>query len=211
MKSWLWALWIGLVVLTPPCFADPIEILAMGDSQTNGHGLPQSVAYPAQLEALLRLDGYDVVVKNSGVDGDDSVHIYTRMTQDANERTKIVIYQESGNDISPSGGVEYTEKALAWLKDRQIVTVLISNGRIQSAEDARSLAEEYGAIYYGTFHKGIPDDSEHVQPGEFYGRKNKIDYHLTAAGCALVAKNLEPIVTKIVGDHHLAEPKAATQ
>jgi acyl-CoA thioesterase-1 len=195
-----WMLVAGLAAAAQVCAAEPIEVLAMGDSLTNGRGLPREFAYPAQLEALLKAGGLDVAVVNAGIDGDDSPHIYQRMTAAATARTKIVIFQESGNDINQASGVEYTEKALAWLKDRGIPTILVSNKRVQSEAEALALAEKYGVVYYGPFRKGIPNDAEHVQPGEYFAKKNKVDYHLTAAGCGLLAKYLEPLVRKVIAD-----------
>lgn len=51
------------------------------------------------------------------------------------------------------------------------------------------------------------NDSEHVQPGEYYAKKNKVDYHLPGAGCTLtlVARYLEPLVKKLIADNRLGD------
>lgn len=191
-----------------PCHADSIEILAIGASQTNGRGLPSKSSYPAQLEALLRSDGYDVSVINSGIDGQQGFKIFYRMTQEVNQRTKIVIFEESGNDLrNKSSGIEYAEKALSWLRDHHIPAIFTSSPRIQSDEDARLLAEKYGATYYGRLKKDVPEDSEHMQPGQYFSGKNAVDYHLTEAGYRIVATNMLPIVKKIIAENNLASPK----
>ena len=192
------------------CTADTLVILAMGDSQTNGRGIPQSSAYPAQLEGLLRADGYDVVVKNAGIDGNKSFEIFNRLKREVNEKTKIVLFMESGNDINPADGVEYTEKSLAWLQEHHIPSILLSNKRVQLPEEAAISAQKFGAIYYGPTKKDVPQDSEHVQAGEFFAGKNKVDYHLTALGYGIIAKNIEPLVVKIIQDNNLATRKNST-
>ncbi len=132
MKLWLLNVTVAFFVSVPLCFADPIEILAIGDSQTNGKGIPQSSAYPAQLETILRSDGYDVVVINAGIDGQKFYEIYNRMTsREVNERTKIVILQGGGNDTNTSSAIEYEEKSLAWLQDHHLPAVLISSKRVK--------------------------------------------------------------------------------
>jgi acyl-CoA thioesterase-1 len=199
-----WILFIaGFVIATPVCFAEPVEILAIGDSQTNGRGLDRSSAYPAQLEALLRADGYDVVVINSGVDGEKAFQIYNRMVREVNERTEIVIFQGGGNDTSPAGAVEYSEKAFAWLQARHIPSIFISSRRVQSDEDAQRSTDKYGTLYYGRLMKDIPSDGQYTQAGEFFIGKNKTDYHLTALGYGVMAKNMKPIVKEIIDTHHL--------
>jgi len=211
MKAAFLLLLIVFIPHVPLCAAEPIEILAIGDSQTNGRGVAQSSAYPAQLEKLLRSDGYDVVVINSGIDGNRSYQIYSRLVREVNERTRIVIFQESGNDNNPSEGVEYSEKSLAWLQDHRIPCILISTKRVQSNKDARLMAEKYGAVYYGPLKKDIPADSQYVQPGEYLMKKNKIDYHLTALGYGILAKNIEPLVKKIIDENHLGSPRMPAQ
>lgn len=193
--------------LALPTFADPVaatapvEILCMGDSQTNGRGVAQSNAYPAQLERLLKAAGRSVSVVNAGVDGDPSSSIYHRMTQAVTPHTRMVIYLESGNDLNPASGVEYTEKSLAWLRERQIPTILLSNRRIHPDEEAAALAGKYGAHYYGWWKKDVPNDGEHVQPGEFFAKKNKVDFHLTTLGYGIIAQNLAPLVQRLLDEN----------
>src|ERR1035441_5157192 len=50
--------------------AEPIRIVAFGDSATAGWLVARQDAYPAQLQASLRKKGYDVAVDNEGISGD---------------------------------------------------------------------------------------------------------------------------------------------
>lgn len=53
-------------------------VLVMGDSLTAGYQLPPEVSYPAQLEKLLKADGYAYRVSNAGVSGDTSAGLLER-------------------------------------------------------------------------------------------------------------------------------------
>ena len=212
MKIRLHGVALALLLPLQLCAAASLQILAIGDSDTNGHGLDPSAAYPAQLQALLRAQGYDVSIANAGIDGNTSFQIYSRMTRSVQAQTAIVIYQESGNDVDQASAIEYTEKGLAWLHDRGLPTILISNPRVQPDADARALAERYGAVDYGTFRHGIPHDGAHYQPGIYYVKKNMIDEHLTALGCSMLAAKLAPLVQRIIAQHWpQAMPASAPQ
>ena len=51
--------------------AEPVTIAALGDSLTQGYGLPEAEGFVPQLQAWLRANGApDVVVVNAGVSGD---------------------------------------------------------------------------------------------------------------------------------------------
>jgi acyl-CoA thioesterase-1 len=50
--------------------AEPIYVVALGASAIHGKGVLLGEAFPAQLEDMLRANGFDVQVINAGVDGD---------------------------------------------------------------------------------------------------------------------------------------------
>ena len=54
----------SLLALPLLATADEIKIVALGASQTNGKGVSNSDAYPAQLERILKAEGYAVSVAN---------------------------------------------------------------------------------------------------------------------------------------------------
>lgn len=150
---------------------------------------------------MLKTDGYEVTVKNLGVDGERTYSAYNRMTQrEVNDKTRIVIFQQSGNDAAAnaSAAIEYSEKALSWLKERKIPAIFISSRRIMPDDAARELAEKYNAVYYGSLFKKIPRDDVHVQPGEFFAKKQTTDYHLTREGYSILAGLLKPLVIQII-------------
>ena len=88
---------IGLS-LTHLAWAEPVHIVAFGASNTFGKGVSRSDAYPAQLERLLKSEGYDVVVENQGLNGitteEELAHVDSAIPDD----TRIVIFQPGTND-----------------------------------------------------------------------------------------------------------------
>ena len=54
-------------------------ILALGDSLTAGYGLPESDAYPSQLEARLREKSYNYRFINAWISGDTTAGLLSRM------------------------------------------------------------------------------------------------------------------------------------
>ena len=58
----------------------PFTILALGDSLTEGLGVPENEAYPAQLQAALQQAGYvNAKVINSGLSGETSTGLVNRL------------------------------------------------------------------------------------------------------------------------------------
>ena len=93
------------VVTSSPAAAEDL-IVAFGASQTYGKGVSREEAYPAQLEQLLRLKGYDVRVVNSGVNGQTTGAMLQRLEKSVPAGTSLVIFQRGGNDKRKGVGDE---------------------------------------------------------------------------------------------------------
>jgi acyl-CoA thioesterase-1 len=83
-------------VAVPP--ADPVKIVALGDSLTSGHRLPRDEAYPARLEEALKEEGVNAVVVNHGVSGDTSSGGVRRLSAALEDRPDILIVALGVND-----------------------------------------------------------------------------------------------------------------
>ena len=59
-----------LTLAAAPLQARPLNIVAIGASNTSGFGVGEQNAYPAVLERLLHQKGIDAHVTNAGVNGD---------------------------------------------------------------------------------------------------------------------------------------------
>jgi lysophospholipase L1-like esterase len=57
----------SLVLAAAPIRAEPVTLLALGDSLTAGYGLGPGEGFPAQLEEALLARGHDVRIIDAGV------------------------------------------------------------------------------------------------------------------------------------------------
>lgn len=61
---------LALIFCTSAVAAEPVEVVALGDSLTAGYGLPQGQGLVPKLQAWLDEQGVDAKVVNAGVSGD---------------------------------------------------------------------------------------------------------------------------------------------
>lgn len=88
-----------VAVAASPSQARPLNIVAIGASNTSGLGVGEQNAYPAVLERLLRQKGIDAHVANAGVWGDVTAGMRNRLDSAVPKGTDIVILQPGGNDL----------------------------------------------------------------------------------------------------------------
>jgi acyl-CoA thioesterase-1 len=115
--------------------AAPLNIVALGASNTAGRGqgshpggVSRSQAYPAQLERLLRAQGYDAHVRNAGIAGDTTGGMLRRMNSAVPNGTQIVILQTGGNDARQGVGADAganTAQITSKLQARGIKVILL--------------------------------------------------------------------------------------
>jgi acyl-CoA thioesterase-1 len=96
MTVWLAALLV--FALVTPASASGRVIAVLGDSLTAGLGVAPDEAYPAQLEARLKREGYDYRVINAGVSGDTSAGGLRRIDWVLRLRPDVVIVALGAND-----------------------------------------------------------------------------------------------------------------
>ena len=78
--------------------AEPLRIVAIGASNTQGWYVGKQGAYPAKLQALLKAQGIDAQVINAGVPLDTTADMLKRIDRDVPVGTDIVILQPGAND-----------------------------------------------------------------------------------------------------------------
>jgi acyl-CoA thioesterase-1 len=79
--------------------AAPVQIVAIGASNTHGWYVGNQGAYPAQLQDLLRARGIDARVTNAGVPFDTTWMMLRRIDRDVPNGTDIAIVQPGSNDL----------------------------------------------------------------------------------------------------------------
>lgn len=138
-----------LAILCAPAWqaagAEPLRIVALGDSLTAGLGLPETGAFPVKLQAALRAKGHNVEVINAGVSGDTASGGLARLDWSVPDGTGAVILELGANDALRGVDPAITRKALETmilrLKERQI-PVLLAGMRAP-----RNLGTEYVAAF----------------------------------------------------------------
>ncbi|MGO1489784.1 MAG: arylesterase [Psychrobacter sp.] len=104
--------------------SQPITILAMGDSLTEGLGVDSDNNYPAQLETRLKQMGYEnVEVVNSGLSGETSTGLVNRLDWVAQTNPDISILTIGANDAMRGIDVATIEENI-----RTAITSLQDNG-----------------------------------------------------------------------------------
>jgi acyl-CoA thioesterase-1 len=145
----------------------PSVIVALGDSLTAGLGLPQSEAFPAQLEAALKARGHDVTVIDAGVSGDTAAAALLRLDWALPDDADAVIVELGGNDalqgVPPEGTKAALEKIIERVQAKGLPVLLAGQEAPRNmgkdyveafAALYGDLAERYDVVFYQFFLEG---------------------------------------------------------
>ena len=206
------AAWVALVVASLPFFvavspvaqAEPHApvIVTLGDSLTAGLGLPQSEAFPAQLQAALKARGRDVTVIDAGVSGDTATAAAQRLDWALPDNADAVIVELGGNDalqgVPPEGTKAAIEKIIVSVQARGLPILLAGQEAPRNMGKEyveafsaifRDLAERYDVIFYPFFLEGAALNAELMQPDGM---------HPNAKGVARIVENILPKVEELL-------------
>ena len=189
---------------TPKVAAQPVRILAFGDSLTQGYGVPPGTEFPARLERALNAKGLDVTVINAGVSGETSAGGLARidwLLGDGQSGPDAAIVQLGANDgLRGLSSVEMEKNLdfiLAKLKTRGI-PVLVAGMKAPRNFGARyaadydavfpRLAMKYDALFYPFFLEGVALDRALVQPDGL---------HPNPAGVDAIVKAITPFAERL--------------
>jgi len=145
-----------------------LKIVAFGDSLTAGYGLPQSAAFPVQLEKALQKAGFHIRVENAGVSGDTSTGGLQRLDWALANGADLVLLELGANDalrgISPQITRQNLDTIIAKLKQKNIPILLTgmqappNMGADYKDEFDRifpDLAAKYNLAFYPFFLDGV--------------------------------------------------------
>ena len=193
--------------LAAPAAADPLTLVALGDSLTQGYGLPQAEGFVPQLQAWLQANGAEVTVVNAGVSGDTSAGGLARLGWTLEGGADAMIVALGGNDLlrglAPAETRANIDAILSEASAKGLPVLLIglpapgNYGADYKADfDAiwPELAAPYGALMVPNMLAGLSD----VAPDQRAGLVQPDGLHPTAEGVVIMVETLGPEVLKLL-------------
>jgi acyl-CoA thioesterase-1 len=186
---------LGMLLSAGNVQADPIRIVAYGDSNTAGFGVSEPNKYPTQLARVLQARGYDVEVLNSGISGDTTGGALRRLEAGIPDSTEIAIVFLGRNDMRFGFSMDTTRRNLNEIVGRlraRGVEVILAGFHTRDFSD---IAMAHGATYYPDFFDGVAVDGVKI-PG--YSLFWDIIGHLNSRGYQEVVARMSPVVEQQV-------------
>lgn len=196
---------LALSLCAAPSWADEVVIAALGDSLTQGYGLPAEQGFVPQLEAWLQARGHEVRLINAGVSGDTTAGGLARIGWTLTPDVQALIVTLGGNDLLRGLPPEAARANLAGILEAAagagIEVLLIGmeaplnyGPDYKAAFDAiyPDLAADYGSLYVESFLAPVvaaPDLRAVIQADGI---------HPNADGVALIVEALGPAVEALV-------------
>lgn len=193
-----------------PVAAEPLRLVALGDSLTAGYGLPEADAFPTKLQAALKAKGYDVEIVNAGVSGDTAADGLARLDWSVPDGTDGVILELGANDmlraLDPSRTRADLDAMLTRLGARKIpvlVAGMLAARNLGPDYVARfdalfpDLAKAHGALFYPFFLDGVATDPA----------LNQADgLHPNARGVDVIVARILPSVEALIAEVRTRHP-----
>lgn len=200
---------IATIFLSCGALAEPLTVAALGDSLTQGYGLPADQGFVPQLESWLAGQGAEVRLINAGVSGDTTAGGLSRIAWTLTEDIDALIVALGGNDmlrgLDPALARDNLDGILSHAADEGVPVLLIGMNAppnygpdYKAAFDAMypDLASEYGALYHPDFLQGLTALGDRETTLQLYMQADRI--HPNAKGVALIAQDIGPSVLKLL-------------
>ncbi|MFC7705819.1 arylesterase [Plastorhodobacter daqingensis] len=200
---------VAAILALAPGFATATTLLALGDSLTQGYGLPPEDGLVPQLERWLQDQGRDVTVINAGVSGDTTAGGRARVAWALADAPDAMIVALGGNDllrgIDPATSRANLEAILQAAADRAVPVLLVGlpapgnyGPEFRRAFDAMypELAAEFGALHAPNIFQPMMDKAD---AGESFADLMQGDHiHPNARGVELIVEALGPRVLELL-------------
>ncbi|WP_232618228.1 arylesterase [Pseudooceanicola marinus] len=190
---------------------EPLQLLAFGDSLTQGYGLPQGEGLVPQLESWLRERGQDVTVINGGVSGDTTAGGLSRIAWSLTPDVDAVMVTLGGNDLlrglDPADTRTNLDGILTEIAVRDLPMMLVGmqapgnyGTAYQQAFDGLypELAEAHDAVYVPSFLAPLMGDPEAPDPAAARAFLQADGIHPNAEGVARIVEALGPQVEDLL-------------
>ncbi|KMK65703.1 arylesterase [Puniceibacterium sp. IMCC21224] len=189
--------------------AEPVEIVALGDSLTQGYGLPTEDGFVPQMQAWLSARGHEVTLVNAGVSGDTTAGGLSRVDWSLSEQTDALIVTLGGNDLlrglPPENARANLDGILQAAQRRELPVLLVGldapgnyGPAYKEAFDAiyPDLAHVYGALLFDNFFSGLQENG--AQPADLSAYMQADGIHPNAAGLLRIVAAMGPEVEALI-------------
>lgn len=211
MRNRLMKLALMLVLALPAAArAEPVSILALGDSLTQGYGLIEQEGFVPQMRRWLAEQGAEVRLVNAGVSGDTTAGGAARVEWSLTPEIEGMIVALGGNDllrgIAPEVARDNLETILKAAKARDVAVLLVGmqapgnyGADYKAAFDALypDLAAEYDALLVDSFFAGLQAAGGN-DPAALRGYFQADGIHPNATGVALIVEAMGPAVLDLI-------------
>jgi acyl-CoA thioesterase-1 len=195
-------------LLATPALADPVTVVALGDSLTAGYGLPEGEGLVPQLQAWLTAQGAEAVIVNAGVSGDTTAGGLARLDWSLTPETDALIVTLGGNDmlrgLPPAQARANLEAILQKAQTRALPVLLVGlaapgnyGPEYKTEFDALypDLAAQYDALLVPNLFAPLVGNDPAVAAKFFQAD----GIHPNAKGVAKIVEGLGPKVLELVG------------
>lgn len=202
--------WVaGFSLFAGAVAAEPLTVVALGDSLTAGYGLAPEEGLVPQLQAWLTAEGREVTVLNAGVSGDTTAGGLSRLDWSLTPETDALIVTLGGNDmlrgLPPAEARANLDAILTGAGARGLPVLLVgmeapgNYGPDYKAEfDAiyPELAAQHGALLVPSFFG--PLMAEGGDPAAISGLMQADGIHPNAEGVRQIVAGLGPAVLELL-------------
>ena len=202
-----------VMVFAGPAVAEPVIIAALGDSLTQGYGLPVEDGLVPQLQTWLDQNGADVTLVNAGVSGDTTAGGLSRVGWTLTPDVDGMIVALGGNDLlrglDPAVSRANIDGILEAAKGADVEVLLVGmtapgnyGPEYKSAFDALypELADQYGAEFLSSFFAGLAVDGEMPEFSQAQAFFQPDGVHPNKEGVAKIVTAMGPKVLALIED-----------
>lgn len=206
-KRALFGVAIMLALAAGAAQAEKVTIAALGDSLTQGYGLPQNEGFVPQLQDWIDAAGLEAELINAGVSGDTTAGGLARVGWTLTEDIDAMIVALGGNDflrgIDPASSRANLRGILeaAAEADVEVLLVGLESGpnygpEFKAAFDSMypDLAQEFDAALFPDFFEGL---QEAADGGELAAFMQPDGLHPNARGVAAIVEAIGPAVARL--------------
>lgn len=198
---------LALPVITP-ANANEITIAALGDSLTQGFGLPNGQGFVPQLEAWLEGQGEDIKIINAGVSGDTTAGGVRRIDWTIQGDVDALIVTLGANDllrgIDAASSRKNIDTILTKARAKGLPILLVGldvpgnfGGAYEQAFEAiyPDMAEKHGTLLFGSFMSPLIENENLISAFLKYMQPDGL--HPNALGVTRIVEGIGPVVQEL--------------